>query len=194
MAAAEAIAAFQADVTPPLVAVANRAVDTAPRPVKEWAVETFGTADKPVLVAGVVATVAGLAFLAGMVGVTRPRLAVGAFLVLSAVAATAVVTDRAASAATAARLVPVVALVVTGLASLLVLLRALRTDRSREKPVASAPREAQAPLPAVGREHPRPRPETIDPETLGEHTKPRLLLPHHVAETTSWRRSTVARS
>ena len=63
-AAAEAVAALLTGVTSPLFAVANRAVDAAPRPVKEWAIETFGTADKPVLIGGVVATVAVLAVVA----------------------------------------------------------------------------------------------------------------------------------
>ena len=57
----EAVAAALEGVTSPLIAVANRAVDSAPRPVKEWAVETFGTADKPILIGGVVGTVALLA-------------------------------------------------------------------------------------------------------------------------------------
>ncbi len=126
VAAAEAVTALLSGVTSPLLAVANRAVDAAPRPVKEWAIETFGSADKVVLVGGVVLTVAALAFAAGAVGVTRPRLAVGGFLGLSAVAAAAALTDRAASAAAAVRLVPVATLVVVGLAALLLQLRALQ--------------------------------------------------------------------
>ncbi len=119
VAVAEAATALLEGVTSPLLAVANRAVDAAPRPVKEWAIETFGSADKAVLIAGVVATVAGLAFLAGVVGATRRRPAVGAFLGLSAVAAAAALTDRAATASPPARLVPVVVLVATGLLALL---------------------------------------------------------------------------
>ena len=76
MAAAEAVTAALEGVSSPLFAVANRAVDTAPRPVKEWAIETLGAADKAVLVGGVVATVAMLAFLAGAVGAVRPGPAV----------------------------------------------------------------------------------------------------------------------
>ncbi|HSE70829.1 MAG TPA: molybdopterin-dependent oxidoreductase, partial [Nocardioidaceae bacterium] len=164
MAAAEAVTAALEGVSSPLFAVANRAVDAAPRPVKEWAIETFGAADKAVLVGGVVATVAILAFLAGAVGAVQPGPAVTAFVGLSAVAAAAVTTDRAATASPALRLVPVVALVVTGLAGLLLLLRTLRPD----------------PAPTV--EGHTPTGPVLEPgsvETL-ELGKPRLLLPPHV--------------
>ena len=129
VAAAEAVAALVTGVTSPLFAVANRAVDAAPRPVKEWAIATFGTADKPVLIGGVIATVAALAVVAGVVGVRRPRVAAGFFLVLAAVSAVAAVTDRAATAPTGPRLLPVLALVGVGLPSLLGLLALLRRDR-----------------------------------------------------------------
>ncbi|NUR07998.1 MAG: molybdopterin-binding oxidoreductase, partial [Nocardioidaceae bacterium] len=82
LAASEGVAALLTGVTSPLLAVANRAVDTTPRPVKEWAIETFGAHDKQVLVGGVVVTVALLAALVGAVGVRRPRPALGAFLAL----------------------------------------------------------------------------------------------------------------
>jgi DMSO/TMAO reductase YedYZ molybdopterin-dependent catalytic subunit len=126
VAAAEAAAALLNGVTAPLLAVANRAVDTAPRPVKEWAVTTFGAADKAVLLSGVVATVAGLAVLVGMVGVRRPQRAVALFLVLGATAGAAVLTDRAATAPTTLRLLAVVALVSVGVVSLVLLLRPFR--------------------------------------------------------------------
>ncbi|HET6625516.1 MAG TPA: molybdopterin-dependent oxidoreductase [Nocardioidaceae bacterium] len=123
VAAAEAVSALLTGVTSPLLAVANRAVDATPRPVKEWAIETFGSADKTVLISGVIATVAGLAVLAGVLGVRRRALAVGLFLVLTAVATAAALTDRAATASPATRLLPVLALGVVGLVSLVTLLR-----------------------------------------------------------------------
>lgn len=150
VAVSEAVAAALSGVTSPLFAVANRAVDAAPRPVKEWAIETFGTADKPVLVGGVVATVAGLAVLAGVVGVRRPRAAAGLFLALSAVAAAAVVTDRAASASAVVRLLPLAALVATGLAGLLGMLRALRPLPSTGGGGAAFPAGTTAPAAADG--------------------------------------------
>ncbi|MGH8971357.1 MAG: molybdopterin-binding oxidoreductase, partial [Actinomycetes bacterium] len=119
----EAAAAVSTGVTSPLLAVGNRAVDMTPRPLKEWAIETFGSNDKPVLIGGVVVTVGVLAVLTGVVGVRRPRVALGAFGVLSVVATVAPVTDRAATAGVAQRLLPAAALVLVGVVSLLWLLR-----------------------------------------------------------------------
>ncbi len=126
VASAEAVTALLDGVTSPLFAVANRAVDATPRPVKEWAIETFGSADKAVLIGGVIATVALLAVAAGVVGVGRPRVATGAFLALSAVATLAALTDRAATAGAVLRLLPAITLAVVAVGSLLVLLRPLR--------------------------------------------------------------------
>src|SRR3954465_13469013 len=80
VAVSEAVAALLAGVTSPLLAVGNRVVDATPRPLKEFAIETFGENDKPVLIGSVVVTVALLAVLAGVLGVRRPRVAIGAFL------------------------------------------------------------------------------------------------------------------
>ena len=140
VAASEAVAAVLDGVSSPLISVANRAVDAAPRPVKEWAIETFGTADKPVLIGGVIGAVMLLAVVAGFLGVRRPRVAVGLFWVLSAVAAVAALTDRAATAGPVLRLLPVVALLVVGTAALVLL---LRTFRAADDEVATpAPPEA----------------------------------------------------
>ena len=57
VAVSEAVTALLTGVTSPLLAVGNRAVDWAPRPLKEFAIEQFGTRDKPVLIGGVLATV-----------------------------------------------------------------------------------------------------------------------------------------
>jgi DMSO/TMAO reductase YedYZ molybdopterin-dependent catalytic subunit len=131
VAASEATTALLTGVTSPLLSVGNRAVDESPRPLKEWAITHFGTHDKPVLIGGVVVTVAVLATVAGAWGARRPRLALGVFAALIAVATTAVLTDRAATAGTALRLVPVATLVVVGLGALALLLRALRRPRLR---------------------------------------------------------------
>jgi len=126
VAVSEALAALLTGVTSPLLAVGNRAVDATPRPLKEFAIRTFGDSDKLVLIGSVVATVALLAVLAGVVGVRRPRVALAAFLVLSVVALAAAVTDRSATAGIGQRLLPALALMVVGGTTLLFLLRSLR--------------------------------------------------------------------
>ncbi len=129
VAVSEALAALLSGVTSPLLAVGNRAVDATPRPLKEFAIETFGSSDKAVLIGSVVATVALLAIVAGALGVRRPRVAFGFFVVLSVVAVAAALTDRAATAGALARLLPALALAVTSLGALLLLLRTLRAPR-----------------------------------------------------------------
>lgn len=126
VAAAELAASLLPGATSPLLAVGNRFVDWTPPPLKDLAIETFGSADKAVLIGGMVVTVAALAALAGALGVRRPRVAAGAFVVLVAVAGAATLTDRAASAGPAVRLVPVAVMLVAGLGALLGLLRLLR--------------------------------------------------------------------
>ncbi len=138
LAAAEAAATLLAGVTSPLLAVANRAVDLAPRPVKEWAIESFGTADKAVLVGGVVLTVTVLAVALGVVGLRRPRLAVAAVLVLSGVGAAATLADRTASAGTVTRLVPALVLALVATTGLTAMLAALRRPAPAPRATAAS--------------------------------------------------------
>ncbi len=176
IAVSEAVAAYLTGVTSPLLAVANRAVDATPRPVKEWAIETFGSADKAVLIGGVIVTVAALAALAGALGVRRPPAAVGAFLLLSAVAAAAVVTDRSATASTALRLLPILALTSVSLVALAALLRPVRTPPAAQ---AGADASAQAADEPSADASPAPAQGDGRFETL-ESGKHRVLLRDHV--------------
>jgi DMSO/TMAO reductase YedYZ molybdopterin-dependent catalytic subunit len=50
----------------PVVAVGAAFIDVIPTPVREFGIELLGTADKPVLIAGIVVVLAGLAAWAGM--------------------------------------------------------------------------------------------------------------------------------
>jgi len=169
VASAEAVSAVLAGVTSPLLSVANRAVDTTPRPLKEWAIATFGGADKLVLISGVIATVAVFAIVTGALGVRRPRLAAGAFVGLTLVAAAAALTDRSATAGAFPRLLPALALLVLGLASLTWLLRVVRTP-VRDEPVTGPARATNDPGPDVV-EPPRMRVRESTSES-----KPRLLV------------------
>ena len=164
LATAEAVSRLLSGVTSPLLAVGNRAVDAAPRPVKEWAIETFGSADKAVLLGGVVVTVAVVTFLTGVLALTRPRAGVAVLGGLSAVALAAVLTDRAASASVALRALPVATLAAVAIGALLLLLRPLRLGPS---PSAG---EVASPSSSVG---------TAGVEVL-EQGKHRLRLPSHV--------------
>ena len=105
-----------------VVAVGGVLVDAAPTPVKEFAVATLGTADKPVLLTGITVVLAVLAAVLGVVGRrSRPAGLAGA-AVLGLVGVAAAVTRPAAQLVDA---VPsLVGAVVIG-GALLVLLRPL---------------------------------------------------------------------
>lgn len=61
------LVALVAPSSSPVVAVGARAIDLTPGPVKDWAVGTFGTADKTVLVVGAILVTLGLGALVGLV-------------------------------------------------------------------------------------------------------------------------------
>ncbi|HEY9476617.1 MAG TPA: oxidoreductase, partial [Mycobacteriales bacterium] len=68
----ELAAALTRPQAAPLAVVGDAAVDLAPAWLKDFAIETFGSADKPVLVAGIAVVLALCAALAGAFAVTRP--------------------------------------------------------------------------------------------------------------------------
>lgn len=139
--AGEAVAAVLNGVTGPVLAVGNRAVDWAPRPAKEFAIETFGTADKPVLIGSVLAVVGLLALTMGWLGTRKPGPALVGFSLLVGIAGVAMVTDRAASAGVGLRLIPLLAMGAVGIGGLAWMLSALRARQGAhtQDGVGSAP-------------------------------------------------------
>ena len=78
-AAAHLVAALTSPASSPVLAVGSQVIDATPTPVKQWAVGTFGTADKPILI-GSVAVVSLL--LAALAGTVRPRSRLASTLLL----------------------------------------------------------------------------------------------------------------
>lgn len=140
MAAAQAVTSPLSGVTGPYLAVGNRAIDWTPRPLKEFAIETFGSADKLVLLGGIAVTLVLLTAIVGALGVRRPRFALGAFVLLAVVAGAAVLTDRTASASPALRLLPIAALAVVSIVLLQLMLSSLRVSQEGDR--NEAPRES----------------------------------------------------
>ncbi len=95
-AAAQLLAALINPAAGPVVAVGAVLIDLSPAPVKEWAVATFGTADKLVLLAGVLAVVAGLAAAAGVLALRRPAVGTAIFVIVGALGSLAAATRPAA--------------------------------------------------------------------------------------------------
>ena len=107
-----------------VLALGEKAIDLAPGPVERWAIATFGTYDKLVLVVGIVVVTLILGAIFGVVSRTKPAAAILGFVVfglLGFAAASAVpLSSTLLSFVTAA------AAAVTGIAALSVLVRILQ--------------------------------------------------------------------
>ncbi|MFI8454397.1 molybdopterin-dependent oxidoreductase [Kitasatospora sp. NPDC085464] len=127
----EAVAAFTGPGTAPVYAVGSAAIDLTPTPLKEYAIRTFGTDDKPVLLGGIHLTMALLAVLAGLLALHRPVLGAAVLVLFGGVGVRAALSRPGATLVDAA---PAVAAGVAGACTLFLLARLLRA--------AAAPRTA----------------------------------------------------
>ncbi|WP_144118492.1 molybdopterin-dependent oxidoreductase [Catellatospora sichuanensis] len=92
IAAAELVASLLRPESSPLVAIGGTVIDATPTPVKEYAVATFGTYDKPLLIGTILVVLAALAAAVGVLAVrhrTAALLAIGALGLVGAAAALA---------------------------------------------------------------------------------------------------------
>ncbi len=97
-------------------AVGDWVIDVSPTPVKEWAISTFGTNDKLVLLIGIVLVSLLVGALVGMIARRRFGIAVAVFLGFGAAATLAATRDPAVSIGVA--VIPAGLAVITGLAAL----------------------------------------------------------------------------
>jgi DMSO/TMAO reductase YedYZ molybdopterin-dependent catalytic subunit len=81
------LAAATSPGTAPVTIIGSQVIDWTPTPVKEWAIGTFGTADKPILLTSVAAGTLVIAALAGVLARRRLLLGIVAFGILGALAA-----------------------------------------------------------------------------------------------------------
>jgi DMSO/TMAO reductase YedYZ molybdopterin-dependent catalytic subunit len=89
IAAGHLVAALVSPAASPVLAVGSAVIDATPTPVKEWAVATFGTADKPILVGGISVVTLLLAAAIGLVARRRLGVALVLLVVLTGLAGTA---------------------------------------------------------------------------------------------------------
>ena len=130
LAAGELAAGLVPDGRSPVITVGDRVIDLVPPPVKDFAISTFGTADKPALVVGILVLTALLGTVLGLAAVRR--LAVGAAgLVLFGLVGVAAALAEGVGVVPAAlvNLAAVVAGIVV-LAALIRRLRAVDDDRT----------------------------------------------------------------
>lgn len=145
-AAGHLVASLRDVDTSPVLAVGSTVIDATPTPMKEWAIRTFGSADKTILVGSVLAGVLVLAAVAGLLARKRLALGLGLEAVLVVVAAAAVLTRPGAAAGD---VVPSVATLAVGLGALALLARldgstAAEPAAARPHPMADATPGAHA--------------------------------------------------
>ena len=87
MAAGHLVAAFVDPAASPVVAVGSTVIDSTPTPVKEWAVQHFGTADKPILLTSVAVVTALAAAGIGLLSRRRRSLSLVLLVALAGLAA-----------------------------------------------------------------------------------------------------------
>ncbi|OQO94670.1 molybdopterin-binding protein [Saccharomonospora piscinae] len=73
LASGHVVAGFVDGNASPFLAVGNTAIDLSPAWLKDWAVRTFGTADKLVLLGGMAVVLVGVAVVAGLASRRSPR-------------------------------------------------------------------------------------------------------------------------
>ena len=111
IAVGQLVAAVVVPSAAPVLAVGSVVIDATPTPVKEWAVSTFGTSDKAVLLGSV--TLVTLALAAGIGRVARRRRTVGLVLLVALASLAGLAALTRPDASTLA-IVPALATALTG--------------------------------------------------------------------------------
>ncbi len=122
----------------PVIAVGNKVIDLVPLPLKNWAVETFGTSDKTVLVVTTLAILFVVGIAIGNLAVSGRRAA--AFAITAVVGMVGIAAVLTRPDPTIAKLVPILA----GTAVSIAVLWWLAPAEVIDEPTVSPPREAVA--------------------------------------------------
>ena len=141
VAVSSAVSGALTGVPSPLISVGNRTIDMAPPALKDFAIEQFGTADKPILIGSVAVVIALVAAAAGVIGLRHPRVALGITGLLGLAALAAAATDRTATAHPLLVVLPSILATLVSMAGLAWLLATLgrRSGRSSDNWLAPHP-------------------------------------------------------
>jgi DMSO/TMAO reductase YedYZ molybdopterin-dependent catalytic subunit len=90
----ELVAGLFKSLSSPIISVGDKAIDLVPVPVKDFAIETFGTYDKQALLLGIGVAIAAFAALVGIVGSRNRILGVGGLVAFGALGSAAAVSGR----------------------------------------------------------------------------------------------------
>lgn len=145
MAVAHLVAGLLDPSSSPVLAVGTAVIDATPTPVKEWAVSTFGTHDKAVLIGSVLMVTLLLVGVSGVLARRRTTLGVGLIVLLVVLAGGAVLRRPLAGPTD---LVPTAVALVLGPAALVWLTRQLlgrETGRETGPETSAGHRPARSP-------------------------------------------------
>ncbi|NYF18334.1 DMSO/TMAO reductase YedYZ molybdopterin-dependent catalytic subunit [Microbacterium sp. AK009] len=142
LAAAELVALLVARSASPILAVGSFLIDIVPQPIKEFAISTFGDADKVVLLIGIGCGVVVAAAAAGVLQYVRPPLGVAA-LALAGILSGAATLTRAG--ATPLSVLPPLVGTVAGVLALILLVNRLRRWRAPRATAAGVAQTDAAP-------------------------------------------------
>jgi DMSO/TMAO reductase YedYZ molybdopterin-dependent catalytic subunit len=132
---AQLVAGIMDPSTAPIVAVGSAAIDATPEWLKSFAIRTFGSNDKTVLLAGIVVVLAIVAALIGIAAIRRPRVG---YVGLAVMGVLGVAASLSRPDATLADALPSVVGALAGALMLRAFLMAVRppaTDGDRRPPV-----------------------------------------------------------
>ncbi len=151
---AQLVAAAGGPSGEPVIAVGGAAIDLTPVPVKDFAIQHFGSNDKTVLIAGILVVLAILAMASGIAARRSRGLGLAGLAVLGALAVAAALTRPKAGPADA---IPAVVGVIAGALVLLLLVRAAAPAAAPAgaPSLLTEPSAAQPP-PSPGGSQPRP--------------------------------------
>jgi DMSO/TMAO reductase YedYZ molybdopterin-dependent catalytic subunit len=137
----EVVAALVRPAASPVIAVGNRFIVLTPEPVKRWAIRSFGTNDKTVLLSGIYLVIAALAVVVGVLALRRLVYGLVGLAVFGAVGVYCALT---ANAHHGSDIVPTIFGTAAAMAAMLVLTRAAGPDPALDqvparKTVAAGP-------------------------------------------------------
>jgi DMSO/TMAO reductase YedYZ molybdopterin-dependent catalytic subunit len=121
----EVVAAFVRPPAAPVIAVGNRFIVLTPEPVKRWAIRSFGTNDKSVLLSGVYVVIAALAVVVGLLALRRLAYGLAGICVFGGLGIYAALT---ANAHHASDVLPTIFGTAAALATMVLLTRAAASD------------------------------------------------------------------
>ncbi|WP_341538431.1 molybdopterin-dependent oxidoreductase [Streptacidiphilus pinicola] len=165
VAVGDLVAAFTGPASAPVLAVGSAAIDLTPTPLKDWAVQHFGTHDKTVLLSGIYATLAVLAVLAGLLALRRLWAGVAVFALFAGL-------GMWAASSRGVALPPSAVAGLSGTAALALLVRLARPS-PRPREAGEAPVSGAAPTRDPGSPTPGPptsRLPTSEPRSSGPRT------------------------